>query len=58
METGIYEHIYKENKDFKNYVDNYMRNKNVELKEVLRLKHIQLVADVYKGDNKWKLLEN
>ena len=52
METEKYENMYIENKDFKEYVDNYMRNKNIDLKDVLRLKHIQLVGDVYKGDNK------
>ena len=51
METGRYEHIYKENKDFKYYVDNYMRNKDATLKEVLSMKHIQIVGDVYEGEN-------
>ena len=44
-----YEELYNTNKDFKEYVDNYMRNKNVTLSYVLGLKIIQIVAGIYEG---------
>jgi hypothetical protein len=48
-----YEKLYLENKDFKEYVDRYMRNKeDVKLKDVLRMKQIQLVADQYESEEK------
>ena len=40
--------LYQMNKDFKNYVDRYMRNKNVTLEEVLSYKQTQLVGEMYK----------
>ena len=42
-----YEELYNTNKDFKEYVDNYMRNKDVTLEQVLSLKITQIVADTY-----------
>ena len=42
-----YEELYNANKDFKDYVDNYMRNKDVTLEHVLSLKITQMVADTY-----------
>ena len=42
-----YEKLYTTNKDFKDYVDNYMKNKNVTLSQVLSLKITQLIADDY-----------
>lgn len=48
-----YEKLYRNNKDFREYVDRYMRNKeDVKLKDVLRNKQIQLVGDMYEGDAK------
>jgi hypothetical protein len=53
MELGKYEKLYQENKDFKEYVDRYMRNKeDAKLKDVLRMKQIQLVGDMYKSEGK------
>ena len=40
--------LYQTNKDFKDYVDSYMRNKNVTLEEVLSYKQTQLVGEMYK----------
>ena len=45
-----YEELYKTNKDFKEYVDRYMRNKNMTLQHVLSLKLTQLVAEMYKEE--------
>lgn len=42
-----YEELYNTNKDFKDYVDSYMRNKTVFLSEVLSLKITQNVGDMY-----------
>lgn len=51
-----YEKLYLENKDFREYVDRYMRNKEgVKLKDVLKNKHIQLVADMYEDEEKKKI---
>ena len=48
-----YEKLYQNNKDFREYVDRYMRNKeNVKLKDVLRMKQIQLVGDMYESEGK------
>ena len=48
-----YEELYLNNKDFKDYVDRYMRNKkDVKLKDVLRMKQIQLVGDMYESEGK------
>ena len=44
-----YEELYNTNKDFKEYVDNYMRNKDVTLEQVLSLKITKMVADTYEG---------
>lgn len=53
MELKKYEKLYRDNKDFREYVDRYMRNKeDVKLKDVLRMKHIQLVADQYESEEK------
>lgn len=47
-----YERLYSTNKDFKDYVDNYMKNKDVTLSQVLSLKITQMVAEAYeKGCN-------
>lgn len=40
--------LYQTNKDFKNYVDSYMRNKDVTLEEVLSYKQTKLVGEMYK----------
>lgn len=48
-----YEKLYRQNKDFRDYVDRYMRNKEgVKLKDVLRNKQIQLVGDMYESEGK------
>ena len=48
-----YEKLYRNNKDFREYVDRYMRNKEgVKLKDVLKNKQIQLVGDMYEGETK------
>ena len=47
-----YEKLYRNNKDFREYVDRYMRNKDIALKKVLSMKQIQLVGDMYEGDAK------
>lgn len=48
-----YEKLYRQNKDFRDYVDRYMRNKEgVKLKDVLRNKQIQLVGDMYEKESK------
>lgn len=39
--------LYQTNKDFKDYVDSYMRNKDVTLEEVLSYKQTQLVGEMY-----------
>lgn len=43
--------IYETNKDFKDYVDNYMKNKSVTLEEVLGYKITQIVAEMYVKEN-------
>lgn len=46
-----YEKLYRSNKDFREYVDRYMRNKeDVKLIDVLKMKQIQLVGDMYQGE--------
>lgn len=46
-----YEKLYRSNKDFREYVDRYMRNKeDVKLIDVLKMKQIQLVGDMYEGE--------
>ena len=48
-----YEELYRHNKDFREYVDRYMRNKeDVKLKDVLRMKQICLVGDMYESEGK------
>ena len=48
-----YEKLYRQNKDFREYVDRYMRNKeDVKLKDVLRMKQICLVGDMYESEGK------
>lgn len=48
-----YEKLYRQNKDFREYVDRYMRNKeDVKLKDVLRMKQIRLVGDMYESEGK------
>lgn len=48
-----YEKLYRQNKDFREYVDRYMRNKeDVKLKDVLRMKKICLVGDMYESEGK------
>lgn len=48
-----YEEMYLNNKDFRDYVDRYMRNKeDVKLKDVLRMKQIRLVGDMYESEGK------
>lgn len=52
MEIALnrYEKLYRNNKDFREYVDRYMRNKDITLKKVLTMKQIQLVGDMYEGE--------
>jgi hypothetical protein len=45
-EVGM-EELYKTNKDFRKYVDRYMRNKDVTLEEVLSYAVTRLVAHMY-----------
>lgn len=52
MGLSRYEKLYRDNKDFREYVDRYMRNKDIALKKVLSMKQIQLVGDMYEGDAK------
>ena len=40
--------LYQTNKDFNDYVDRYMRNRDVTLEEVLSYKQTQLVGEMYK----------
>lgn len=47
-----YEKLYRDNKDFREYVDRYMRNKDMKLKDVLKMKQIQLVGDMYEKESK------
>lgn len=47
-----YEEMYRNNKDFREYVDRYMRNKDMKLKDVLKMKQIQLVGDMYESEGK------
>lgn len=42
--------LYQTNKDFKDYVDRYMQNKDVSLEEVLSYKQTQLVGDMYREE--------
>ena len=45
------EELYKTNKDFRDYVNKYMRNKNVTLEEVLSYEVTKIVAQMYvKGE--------
>ena len=45
-----YEELYQTNKDFRRYVDQYMRNKNVTLSEVLNLNITRMVGDMYMAE--------
>lgn len=45
-----YEELYKTNKDFRRYVDKYMRNKKVTLSEVLSLEITRMVGDMYMAE--------
>ena len=48
-----YEKLYRDNKDFRDYVNRYMRNKEeAKLKDVLKIKQIQLVGDMYESEGK------
>lgn len=42
--------LYQTNKDFKDYVDRVMRNKDVSLEEVLSYKQTKLVGDMYREE--------
>lgn len=42
------ENLYQTNKDVRDYVDRYRRNKDVTVEEVLSYKQTQLVAEQYK----------
>ena len=47
------EELYETNEDFREYVDRYMRNKDVTLEEVLSYKVTRFVAQMYaRGDGK------
>ena len=52
MGLSRYEKLYRNNKDFREYVDRYMRNKDMKLKDVLRMKQIRLVGDMYESEGK------
>ena len=52
MGLNRYEKLYRNNKDFREYVDRYMRNKDMKLKDVLKMKQIQLVGDMYEKESK------
>lgn len=43
-----WKNLYESNKDFRDYVDRYMRNKDVTLEEVLILKQTQLIGEMYR----------
>lgn len=45
-----YEKLYFENKDFREYVERYRKNKDISLKQVLSMKQIQLVGDMYEKE--------
>lgn len=42
------ENLYQTNKDVRDYVDRYRRNKDVTVEEVLSYKQTQLVAEHYR----------
>lgn len=42
------DNLYQTNKDFKNYVNNYMRNKDVTMEEVLGYEQTRLVGEMYR----------
>lgn len=42
------EEFYGSNKDFRDYVDRYRRNKDVTVEEVLSYKQTQLMAEQYR----------
>ena len=46
-----YEKLYQSNKDFKNYVDSYMKNINLTLSQALSLKLVHIVADMYEKES-------
>ena len=46
------ENLYQTNKDVRDYVDRYRRNKDVTVEEVLSYKQTQLVAERYREENK------
>lgn len=46
------ENLYQTNKDLRDYVDRYRRNKDVTVEEVLSYKQTQLVAEYYREENK------
>ena len=51
------EKLYQTNKDFRDYVDRYMSNKDVTLEEVLSYKQTQYVAEQYREVEQDKFLE-
>jgi hypothetical protein len=40
--------LYESNKNFRDYVDRYMSNRDVTLEEVLSFKQTQLVGEMYR----------
>ena len=42
--------LYQTNKGFKEYVDRYMRNKDVSLEEVLSYMQTRLVGEMYRKE--------
>ncbi len=44
--------LYKNNKDFREYVDRYMRGKDVKLEDVLEEKLVREVGKMYTENNK------
>ena len=45
------ENLYRTNKDVRDYVDRYRRNKDVTVEEVLSYRQTQLVAEYYREES-------
>ena len=51
MELRKYEKLYRNNKDFREYVERCMRNNDRKLKDVLNNKLVQSVGDMYERES-------
>ena len=49
--------LYQTNKDFKEYVDRYMKYKDVSLEEVLSYENTRLVGEMYREEAEQALEE-